>query len=57
MYSYAPCWERTISAATVGTDAQEIERQPDLVTHLGRFDRACMHALSLAICPENQEKF
>jgi|OM-RGC.v1.037831241 hypothetical protein len=42
---------------TVGVDAQEIERQPDSVLHLGRFDRACMHALSLAICPENQEKF
>jgi len=41
---------------TVGTEAQVVEPQPDLVTHLGQFDRACMHALSLAICPENQEK-
>ena len=42
---------------TVSTAGKEIEPKQDVVPTVGRFARACMHALRLAICPENRKKF
>ena len=39
---------------TVGEEVQVIALQPELVIHLGQFDRACVNVLSLVVCPENR---